>query len=149
MNIGRIAALAALSCVARPAAAAETDPAAAVRAAIAAQTAAWNRGDIDDALQAYCPHEDIVWINRAGASYGYAAFAEDMRRSYGGGPDAAARPGIMTNTVVSSRTLAPDIVVVALDWSVVRDGARVLGGISTQIWAPCAGRLRVVWEHAS
>lgn len=114
-----------------------------VKQRIAAQTAAWNRGDIEGALDVYCPSEEIVWATRSGISRGYAAFAEDMRSSYGG--DAH---GLLTNDVIYLARFG-DAVVVTLRWSVIRDGARVLGGVSTQLWTTCAGAMRVVYEHAS
>lgn len=114
-----------------------------VRDRLKAQTEAWNRGDIEGALGAYCPSEDIVWADKSGVARGYSAFAEDMRSSFGGGAQ-----GVMINDVLYAARLG-EAVLVTLRWSVERDGERVLGGVSTQVWAPCAGAMRVVYEHAS
>lgn len=132
-----------LPAVAQGAASSRFSAEADVRGRIAEQTAAWNRGDIDGALGAYCPSEDIVWTSKAGLSRGYAAFADDMRASFGGGAQ-----GVMKNDILYAAPFG-EAVLVTLRWSVERDGARILGGVSTQIWSPCAGALRVVYEHAS
>lgn len=142
----RTIAAAAILCLPAVAESAEFSPSSAeagVRSRIAEQTAAWNRGDIDGALGAYCPSEDIVWTSKAGLSRGYAAFAEDMRASFGGGAQ-----GFMKNDILYAAAFG-EAVLVTLRWSVERDGAPILGGVSTQIWSPCAGALRVVYEHAS
>jgi ketosteroid isomerase-like protein len=114
-----------------------------VKDRITAQTDAWNRGDIDGALDAYCPSEDIVWTSKSGVARGYAPFAEDMRSFFGGGAQ-----GVMANEVLYAARFG-ETVLVTLRWAAERNGARVLGGVSTQIWAPCAGAMRVVYEHAS
>ena len=126
-------------------AAAHTDPAAAATDALAAQERAWNAGDLDGALAAYCPRPDIIWVNRTGLSRGFAPFAAAMRTDFGD----PARMGRMAIELLDARTVSADSALLSLRWEISRDGSRVMGGVSTQLWSPCEGRLRIVLEHAS
>jgi hypothetical protein len=113
---------------------------------IADQIAAWNGGDLEAALQAYCPSAQISWVNRSGLSHGFTPFAESMRAQFG--RDRAAM-GRLDMELLESRDLGEAGSLAVVRWSITRDGTRLMGGISTQFWAPCEGRLRVVLEHAS
>lgn len=127
-------------------AAAQGAPAEAARAEIAGQVAAWNRGDLNAALQTYCPSESILWVNAGGPSRGYDRFARSMRDEFGGGPAAM---GTLAIAVEDARDLGDGSSLVVVRWSITRGGARLMGGVSSQLWATCEGRMRVVFEHAS
>lgn len=134
-----------LACATNPAGAAKTS-AGSGRQALATQTAAWNKGDLEGALQGYCPSADITWVNSKGVSHGYDGFAQSMREEFGGG---AGTMGVLTNTVIDSRDLGGGQSLVVVQWDITREGKRLMGGISTQLWAECQGRTRIVFEHAS
>ena len=109
------------------------------------QRDAWNAGDLEGALAAYCPEPEITWVNRMGLTKGFESFAEWMRRDF------ADRQGMgrMTVELLDVRSVAGDAALVSLRWDISRDGRRLMGGVSTQLWAPCRGRMRIVFEHAS
>jgi hypothetical protein len=127
------------------AAAVDAAPPQAAADALAAQSRAWNAGDLEGALAAYCPRPEITWVNRSGISRGFAPFAASMRSDFSD----PARMGEMTIEILDSRTVSPDSALVSLRWQIARDGRRLMGGVSTQLWAPCDGRLRIVLEHAT
>jgi len=112
---------------------------------LAGQGRAWNTGDLEGALGAYCPRPDIVWVNRSGISRGFEQFASSMRTEFRD----PGRMGRMTIEVLDSRPISPESALVTLRWEIARDGRRLMGGVSTQLWSPCEGRLRIVLEHAS
>jgi hypothetical protein len=116
------------------------------RGGLADQVESWNRGDLEAALGGYCPSADITWVNKAGVTRGYEGFARSMREGFGGG---RARMGRLRIDVLDSRSLAENKALVALRWSIRRGGKRVMGGVSTQLWAWCDNRMRIVFEHAS
>ena len=144
-RIGRSTAAAALFWAA--AAPAETAAGATARIGeeIAGLVASWNRGDLERALQSYCPRSDISWVNASGLTHGFEPFARSMREEFGRSP---ARMGTMTMEVLESRDLGERGLVV-VRWSIVREGRRLMGGISSQLWAQCDGGMRIVFEHAS
>ena len=84
-------------------------------------------------------------MNRMGLTKGFESFAEWMRRDF------ADRQGMgrMTVELLDVRSVAGDAALVSLRWDISRDGSRLMGGVSTQLWAPCRGRMRIVFEHAS
>jgi len=125
--------------------AAPTGPASEARRGLEAQVAAWNRGDLEDALSCYCGRPDIVWVNRMGVTRGFAEFAAPMRRDFAD----PQRMGRYDVEILEARATGRRAGLIVLRWSITRDGARLMGGVSTQLWEPCGGRYRVVFEHAS
>lgn len=57
--------------------------------------------------------------------------------------------GVYTGSVLDARTLAPDTALLVVDWKIERDGRRLMGGVSTEIWKNIDGKWRIVFEHAS
>ena len=117
-----------------------------VARAIAEQVDAWNSGDLEAALQAYCPSAEISWVNRSGLSHGFEPFARSMREQFGSDRSAMGR---FDMDLLESRDLGEAGTMAVVRWSIIRDGTRLMGGVSSQLWAECQGRLRVVFEHAS
>jgi hypothetical protein len=115
------------------------------RQALAAQEAAWNGGLLEDALAAYCDRPDLLWVSARGTEAGFAEFASGMRRQFA---DRAAM-GTMRIELLDARPAGRRGALTVTRWSIERDGRRLMGGVSTQLWARCYGRLRVVLEHAS
>lgn len=141
-----LAALAALVAAAPAAAHPMTEGTDRLEREIAGQVALWNRGDLEAVLQTYCPSNEISWVSASGVSHGYERFARSMREEFGRG---TASMGELSIDVLESRDLGEAGQLAVVRWSITRDGARLMGGISTQLWASCEGRLRVVLEHAS
>lgn len=140
---------AALASIAFGGAASAHDPAS-IRAMaerqVGAQVAAWNRGDLEGALASYCPSADITWVNASGVSRGFEGFRRSMREMFGGGPQ---RMGRLDIAVQDVRLFGDGSNLTIVRWSITRVGTRLMGGVSTQLWADCDGRMRVVFEHAS
>lgn len=113
--------------------------------AVRAQAAAWSRGDLDAALAYYWDSPEITWISKAGVSRGFAEFAKGMRADFS---DPAAM-GAFEVSVLEARELTPDLALVVVDWRISKDGARRMGGVSTQLWRRFEGGWKIVLEHAS
>ncbi len=114
-------------------------------AALAAQAAAWNRGDLETTFGAYCDTTGMTWVNRGGVTRGFKSFADGMRADF----KDRSRMGRMSYEVLDARSLGPQAATTTIRWQIARDGNRIMGGVSTQLWQRCRGRLRVVLEHAS
>jgi hypothetical protein len=142
----KIAAAAALGC-ASPAVSHPADEASArIEQEIATQIRLWNGGDLEAVLQSYCPSAEISWVNGSGLSHGFERFARSMREEFGREPGAM---GVLAIELLETRDLGDGGSLAVVRWSITRDGARLMGGISSQLWAECQGRRRVVFEHAS
>lgn len=110
-----------------------------------AQADAWNRGDLEGAISAYCDQPDIVWINKSGVSRGFDEFAASMRDEF----QDRSGMGKFGLEILNARALGGDTALLSVRWAITRDGRRLMGGVSTQLWQRCEGRLRIVLEHAS
>ncbi|HWT12960.1 MAG TPA: DUF4440 domain-containing protein [Allosphingosinicella sp.] len=110
-----------------------------------AQRSAWNRGDLEAALAGYCDSAEMTWVARSGVTRGFRSFAEAMRQDFAD----PARMGRFALEVLDSRQTGPRTALLTVRWSIARDGERLMGGVSTQLWGDCQGRLRIVFEHAS
>jgi hypothetical protein len=112
---------------------------------VGAQVAAWNRGDLETALDTYCSEPRIAWVTRGGVTRGYDEFAAGMRRDFAD----LSQMGRYEAELLEARPLGRRSALVVLRWSITRDGRRLMGGVSTQLWERCRGRLRITLEHAS
>lgn len=142
-------ALASLALFAAAAPAGAHDPAnqtAHARALLDAQISAWNRGDLEAALNTYCPSAATSWVSSSGISHGFDGFAKSMRTQFGGGP---ARMGKLAIDLVDTRQFGDGSLLMVVRWSITSNGSRIMGGISSQLWADCGGQMRVAFEHAS
>lgn len=116
------------------------------QAAFQSQMAAWNRGDLEGALTFYRNGPDMTWVNRQGISRGFAPFADDMRKSFARHPELM---GTYSGEVLDARTISKKNALLVVKWSIVREGKRLMGGISTQLWQRNGREWRVILEHAS
>jgi uncharacterized protein (TIGR02246 family) len=102
--------------VALPASAAETSATAAVRDVLAAQRAAWNRGDIVGFMRGYWQSEDVRFAGGDGFTYGWQATLQGYRKRY---PDSAAM-GSLDFDPVEVREIGPKVVYVFGKWHLTR-----------------------------
>ena len=110
------------------------------------QMESWNRGDLEGALKSYCPAEDVIWVNRSGISYGHQSFARSMRSHFGGSPG---QMGKLSLELIDARLFGDGSNLMVVRWAITKGTTRVMGGISSQLWADCDGKMRVVFEHSS
>lgn len=110
------------------------------------QRIAWNRGDIEGALDFYWNSPQATWVSKAGVNQGFSAFARAMRDEYGGRPE---RMGVYSGDVLLAKELSPETGLIVIRWSIDRDGVSIMGGVSTQLWEEVDGAWRIVFEHAS
>ena len=140
----RIVSLLLAGLLAMPASAAS--PADEARNGFAQQRAAWNRGDLEGALDLYWNSPELVWVDRSGLSRGFAEFARGLRADFAGRPQAM---GVYTGEVLEARDIDADTGMLVVRWSIARDSKPLMGGVSTQLWERAGDRWRIVFEHAS
>ena len=110
------------------------------------QRVAWNKGDIEGALDLYWNSPEITFVSKAGVNRGFAAFARAMRDEYAGRPD---QMGVYSGEVLLAKEISPETGLLVVRWSIDRDGRHLMGGVSTQLWEEVGGAWRIVFEHAS
>jgi ketosteroid isomerase-like protein len=123
------------------------DPAAdeaAIRAVLAAQSAAWNRGDIDGFMQGYWQSDDLRFASGGTITKGWRTTLERYRAHY---PDKAAM-GRLTFTLHEIHLLAPDAAVVFGKWELAREKDHPWG-LFTLILRKFPEGWRVTADHTS
>jgi uncharacterized protein (TIGR02246 family) len=127
-----------------PVAAGEKDEQARIRALLAAQAEAWNRGDIDAFMEGYWKSDQTTFSGSSGVFRGWQALLEHYRRNY---PDRAAM----------GRLVFSDLEITMLS----RDSALVLGrwrletatghpaGVFSLVLRKRSGGWRIIHDHTS
>jgi hypothetical protein len=133
-----------LAVAAVPAAAAT--PSEEARNGFAQQRVAWNRGDLEGALDLYWNSPELTFVDGSGVNRGFAAFAADLRKDFAGKIDSMGR---YDGEVLEARDLDADTGLLVVRWAITREGRRIMGGVSTQLWERAGDRWRIVFEHAS
>lgn len=119
---------------------------AAARAGVQSQVDAWNRGDLEGALAGYLDDPSMTWVNAQGVSRGFVDFAAGMRAQFGADP---ASMGRYSAEVLHERALTRSSALLVVRWRIDRDGRRLFGGVSTQLWERRGKRWVCVLEHAT
>jgi ketosteroid isomerase-like protein len=103
--------------------AAPQDDEAAIRALLAGQAAAWNRGDIDGFMQGYWNDPGLRFASGDSVTYGWAAANQRYHAHY---PDAAAM-GTLQFSELQVEPVGPDAALVFGRWALQRSADRPHG----------------------
>ncbi|HEX9760221.1 MAG TPA: DUF4198 domain-containing protein [Candidatus Acidoferrales bacterium] len=115
-----------------------------VRALLAAQAGAWNRGDIEGFMAGYWRSEQLTFVTSAGVTRGWQGLLDRYRRNYA---DRAAM-GRLTFSDLEFTVLSPDAVVVLGRWELQRAADRP-AGLFTLLVRKLPEGWRVVYDHTS
>ena len=116
----------------------------AIRAVLATQQAAWNRGDIPAFLEGYWNSPELTFSGGDGIVRGYAGLLDRYRKSY---PDRAAM-GELDFSGLEIRILAPDAALVLGHWHLKR-AAGDAGGVFTLVFRRFPTGWRIIHDHTS
>jgi ketosteroid isomerase-like protein len=119
-------------------------PEAAIRRLMTDQTAAWNRGNIDDFMKGYWESDSLVFIGKAGPTYGYAAALARYKASY----DSPDKMGQLTFSEIKITRLSADYCFVIGKWALKRNAGDV-GGTYTLLFRRIGGQWVIVVDHTS
>ncbi len=145
MNLRCVALLLMLSFVARAAERpAASDPAAEIAALLTAQSAAWNRGDIDGFMSAYLQSDDLRFASGSKVTYGWQATRDGYKKRY---PDKATM-GELTFTDLAITPLGPDAAIAFGRWKLTRERDTPNGLFTLTLKKTSAG-WRIIQDHTS
>lgn len=108
------------------------------------QTQAWNAGDLEKFMVGYLESDSLMYIGKAGVTYGYRATLESYRRNYAG-PD---KMGKLTFNILHLKPLGRKHYLVVGKWSLKRTDGDV-GGHYTLTFAKQKGRWVIIADHSS
>jgi uncharacterized protein (TIGR02246 family) len=121
---------------------AEEEPA--IRAQLAAQADAWNRGDIEAFMAGYAPGDDVLFASGGDVTRGWREMLMNYQERY---PDRAAM-GVLLFSDLDVDVLAPDAAVVFGRWRLLRD-VDPPHGVFTLVMRKIDGAWRIVQDHTS
>jgi len=117
----------------------------AIRGVLAAQAAAWNRGDLDGYMAGYAHSPDLVFTSGGNIRHGYAETLEKYRAKYGG---AKATMGTLAFELLSIQHLGADGAIVLGRWKLTATPNAGAGVFSVAFERTSAG-WRIVHDHTS
>jgi ketosteroid isomerase-like protein len=120
------------------------DGAAEIRAVMAAQVAAWNRGDIDGFMQGYARSDATEFVSGDKVTRGWQTVRDRYRKKYG----SREKMGRLTFSDITITPLAADAAIVLGRWQLVRRGDKP-HGVFTLLFRRTPAGWRIVHDHTS
>jgi ketosteroid isomerase-like protein len=116
----------------------------AIRQLLETQSAAWNRGDIDQFMKGYWENDSLMFIGNSGVTYGWTNTLNNYKKGY---PDTAAM-GKLTFTLLHLNKLSGEYYYVTGKWFLKRSIGDV-GGHFTLLFRKIKGTWVIVADHSS
>lgn len=123
---------------------ADTPAAREISEVLAAQSAAWNRGDLEGFMAAYVPTGELRFASGGTVTYGWQATLDRYRKNY---PDKAAMGTLEFSELVVT-PLAPDSALAFGRWKLTREKDAPSGLFTLTLKKNAAG-WRIIQDHTS
>jgi uncharacterized protein (TIGR02246 family) len=122
------------------------DASVSIRKVLAAQVAAWNRGDLPAFMQGYKNAPDTTFIGRS-IQYGWQQVLDRYQRSY----PTKENMGTLDFSEIQVRPLGPDYAVVTGKYHLARsaEGGGEASGIFSLVWEKTAQGWKIILDHTS
>lgn len=120
------------------------DDTAAINQVLAAQSAAWNRGDIDAFMEGYWKSDDLRFASGGTITYGWKTTRDRYKRNY---PDKATM-GTLAFTIQEVKVVSPDAAVIFGKWELTRKNDKPWG-LFTLTFRKIDGAWVIVSDHTS
>lgn len=115
-----------------------------IRLILDQQTAAWNRGDIDQFMQGYWENDSLMFIGKSGVTYGWTNTLNNYKRGY---PDTAAMGKLHFDLLLVKR-LSNEYYFVVGKWFLQRSIGNV-GGHYNLLFRKVKGKWVIISDHSS
>ncbi len=115
-----------------------------IRAVLAAQTAAWNRGEIDGFMQGYAVAPDTTFVAGDEVTHGWQTVRDRYAKKY----DSAEKMGVLTFSGLTITPICDDVAIVLGSWSLERKTDQPLGKF-TLLFRKLPEGWRIVLDHTS
>jgi uncharacterized protein (TIGR02246 family) len=116
----------------------------AIRSLLAKQTAAWNRGDLENFMNGYWENDSLMFIGKSGVTYGWSNTLNNYKKGY---PDTAAM-GKLTFNLIQVKKLSSKYYHVTGKWFLKRSIGDI-GGHYTLLFRKINGRWLIIADHSS
>lgn len=115
-----------------------------IRRLLAAQTVAWNRGDVESFMQTYWKSDSLMFIGKSGVTRGWQKTLENYKKGY---PDTTAM-GKLSFNIITVEQLSPASFFVVGKWMLKRTIGD-LSGHYTLLLRKIKGQWVIVADHSS
>lgn len=116
----------------------------AIRAILAAQTKAWNEGNLVGFMDGYLPSDSLLFVGKSGPTYGFNNTLNNYKKGY---PDTASM-GKLTFILISLTPIEKKHYRVLGNWSLQRSKGN-LSGYFTLLFQKIKGKWFVIQDHSS
>ena len=116
----------------------------AIRALLAAQTKAWNEGDLVGFMEGYLLSDSLLFVGKSGPTYGFTNTLNNYKKGY---PDTASM-GKLTFTLLALTPIEKKHYRVLGKWSLQRSKGDV-SGYFTLLLQKIKGKWFVIQDHSS
>lgn len=115
-----------------------------IKGILQTQTAAWNRGDLDNFMVGYWESDSLLFVGKNGATYGYNATLANYKKSY----PTKDEMGTLRFDIKEIRKIDKRTYFVLGAWFLERKVGN-LKGMYTLIWRKINGQWKIVVDHSS
>ena len=123
---------------------AQSNDESAIRKILDQQTAAWNRGDIENFMNGYWENDSLMFIGKSGVTYGWTNTLNNYKKGY---PDTAAMGKLIFN-LIQVKKISKQYYHITGKWFLKRSIGDV-GGHYTLLFRKINGRWVIVSDHSS
>jgi hypothetical protein len=116
----------------------------AIRALLAAQTKAWNEGNLVGFMEGYLPSDSLLFVGKSGPTYGFNNTLNNYKKGY---PDTASM-GKLTFTLLAVTPIEKKHYRVLGKWALQRSKGDV-SGYFTLLFQKIKGKWFVIQDHSS
>ena len=115
-----------------------------IRQLLAAQTGAWNRGDLEGFMQTYWKSDSLMFIGKSGVTRGWQQTLENYKKGY---PDTAAM-GKLSFDIISVKNLSAEYFFVVGKWMLKRSIGDISGHYNLLL-RKIKGQWVIIADHSS
>lgn len=115
-----------------------------IRQILNEQTAAWNRGNLDDFMKGYWQSDSLMFIGKSGVTYGYQNTLNNYKKGY----STPEQMGQLEFTLIKVQRLSPEYFFVVGKWALTRSVGNVSGHYNL-LFRKINGRWVIITDHSS
>ena len=115
-----------------------------IRMVMEAQTAAWNRGDINAFMNGYWNSEKLLFVSGDNVTRGWQPTLDRYKKNY----DSRVKMGVLKFSDLEINVVSKDAAIVLGSWSLAREKDNPKGKF-TLIFRKFSGEWRIVHDHTS
>lgn len=116
----------------------------AIRQILADQTAAWNRGNLEEFMKGYWKNDSLMFVGKNGVTYGYTNTLNNYKKGYSN----ADQMGKLTFNLLKVQRLSPEYYFVVGKWDLKRNAGDV-GGHYNLLFRKIKGKWVIITDHSS